>query len=82
VHQIPERHAKHIAITTPPVVREIAAIKLCFPCADLSRARETATRLGGSLYGTDREWRSDAAIVCDGYDSEGNVFQLFQPLPT
>ena len=82
VHQIPERYAKHIVIATPPVVREMTAIKLCFPCADLSRARETAARLGGNLYGTEREWRSDSAIVCDGYDPEGNVFQLFQPLPT
>lgn len=80
VHQIPDRYAKNIAIATPPVVREMTAIKLCFPCADLSRAREAAARLGGKLYDTAREWRSDSAIVCDGYDPEGNVFQLFQPL--
>jgi predicted enzyme related to lactoylglutathione lyase len=80
VQQIPERYAKNIAIATPPVIREMTAIKLCFPCADLSRARETAARLGGNLYGTEREWRSDSAIVCDGYDPEGNVFQLLQPL--
>ncbi len=42
VHQIPERYAKHIEIAQPPVVREMAAIKLCFPCSDLSRAREAA----------------------------------------
>jgi predicted enzyme related to lactoylglutathione lyase len=82
VQQIPERYAKHIVIATPPVVREMTPIKLCFSCADLSRARETAARLGGALYGPDREWRSDSAIVCDGYDPEGNVFQLFQPLTT
>jgi predicted enzyme related to lactoylglutathione lyase len=82
VHQIPERYAKNISISTPPVVREMTAIKLCFPCADLARARETAARLGGSLYGTEREWRSDSATVCDGYDPEGNVFQLLQPLRT
>jgi predicted enzyme related to lactoylglutathione lyase len=82
VHQIPDRYAKNIAIATPPVVREMTAIKLCFPCADLSRARETAARLGGKLYGPDREWRSDSTIVCDGYDPEGNVFQLFQPVRT
>lgn len=80
VHQIPERYAKHIDIATPPVVREMTAIKLCFPCDDLARARETAVRLGGNLYGKEREWRSDSATVCDGYDPEGNVFQLFQPL--
>ena len=80
VHQIPERYAKAIVIATPPVVREMTAIKLCFPCADLSRARETAARLGGKLYDAEREWRSDSTIACDGYDPEGNVFQLFQPL--
>jgi predicted enzyme related to lactoylglutathione lyase len=82
VHRIPERYAKHIVIATPPVVREMTAIKLCFPCPDLAHAREIAARLGGSLYGTEREWRSDSAIVCDGYDPEGNVFQLFQPIRT
>jgi hypothetical protein len=80
VHQIPDRYARNIAISNPPVVREMTAIKLCFPCADLSHAREAAARLGGKLYDSNREWRSDTAVVCDGYDPEGNVFQLLQPL--
>lgn len=79
VHQIPERYAKDIAVRVPPVVRERTSIKLCFPVADLARARETAARLGGALYGPEREWRDESSILCDGYDPEGNVFQLCQP---
>ena len=49
VHQIPERYAKHIAITVPPQVREIGSIKLCFPVDSISAAREAAASLGGCV---------------------------------
>jgi len=78
VHQIPESYAKSIVITTPPFVRENAAIKLSFRVRDLSRARQTASELGGFMNGPDREWSDDAATTCNGHDPDGNVFQLFQ----
>ena len=80
VHQIPERYAKHIAITVPPQVREIGSIKLCFPVDSISAAREEAASLGGCVYGSEREWIYESATVCDGWDSDGNVFQLSQPI--
>jgi predicted enzyme related to lactoylglutathione lyase len=78
VHQIPERYAKNIVIKVPPVVREMTAIKLAFQVESISRSRALASELGGSVYGPDREWKYEGMTVCDGYDSDGNVFQLFQ----
>ena len=80
VHQIPERYAKNIVITVPPQVREISSIKLSFPVDSISTAREVAARLGGCVYGSEREWTYESATVCDGWDSDGNVFQLSQPI--
>jgi predicted enzyme related to lactoylglutathione lyase len=78
VHQIPERYAKNITIEKPPVVREATAIKLAFRVKDIAKARETAAQLGGLIYSSDREWQHDGSTICDGYDSDGNVFQLWQ----
>jgi predicted enzyme related to lactoylglutathione lyase len=54
-------------------------VKLSFRVDSIARAREAAAGLGGAVYGPDREWVDEAATVCDGYDPDGNVFQLFQP---
>jgi predicted enzyme related to lactoylglutathione lyase len=78
VHQIPEQYAKNIVINVPPVVRETGAIKLTFRVDSISRSRQTAAELGGLVYGPDREWINDGTRTCDGYDPDGNVFQLFQ----
>lgn len=76
VHRIPDRYAREIAITVPPTVRERSAAKLVFRVDDIGRAREAAGALGGAVYGPDREWRYRGALVCDGHDPDGNVFQL------
>jgi predicted enzyme related to lactoylglutathione lyase len=78
VHQIPEQYANNIVITSPPVVRESAATKLSFRVDSISRARQSAAELGGLVYGSEREWDNDGSRTCDGYDSDGNVFQVFQ----
>ena len=78
VHQIPDRHANGIVITAPPVVRDRTAIKLSFCVDSISSSRQTAAELGGLVYGPEREWRYESTTVCDGYDPDGNVFQLFQ----
>ena len=78
VHQIPEQYAKNIAIKVPPVVRETAAMKLSFHVESISHSRHTAAKLGGLVYGPEREWSNDEATTCDGYDPDGTVFQLFQ----
>ena len=78
VHAIPERYAKNITITTPPQIRESSAVKLAFRVEDIARAREIAAQFGGAVYATDREWQYEGSMVCDGYDPDGNVFQLWQ----
>jgi len=78
VHQIPEQYTKNIVIASPPVVRESGATKLSFRVDSISRSRQTAAELGGLVYGPDREWSNDGTTICDGYDPDGNVFQLFQ----
>ncbi len=77
VHKIPLRYAKKVKITTPPVVREDNAIKLAFHVADIAKARQIAVSLGGAVYPSEREWTYEGMTVCDGYDPDGNVFQLF-----
>ena len=79
VHQIPDEYAANIRIAVPPKVREISAIKLSLPVASISAARLVAARLGGRVYDADREWEYEEATICDGWDPDGNVFQLFEP---
>jgi predicted enzyme related to lactoylglutathione lyase len=78
VHQIPEHYAKNIKIQTPPAVREATAVKLAFRVASIAKAREVASGLGGVVYPPDREWTYEGSTICDGYDPDGNVFQLWQ----
>lgn len=49
-----------------------------FYVPDLAAARRVARELGGALKSVDDEWRFQDSIVCDGYDPEGNIFQLRQ----
>jgi hypothetical protein len=80
VHRIPADTARSIIIDTPPAVRQQTPMKLGFPVKSLATARASAAKLGGALFGPDREWRYRDRMVCDGYDPEGNVFQLSQLL--
>jgi predicted enzyme related to lactoylglutathione lyase len=80
VHQIPQQYASSIVISVPPKVRELSAIKLSFAVESLARSRDAAARLGGCVYGTEKEWEYEGTVVCDGWDPDGNVFQLFQPV--
>jgi predicted enzyme related to lactoylglutathione lyase len=77
VHGIPERYAKGIAITTPPAVRETSALKLSFKVDSIAATRDAASRHGGCIYAPDREWHVGKKSQCDGWDPDGNVFQVF-----
>ncbi|GAB3359420.1 VOC family protein [Lysobacter tyrosinilyticus] len=81
IHAIPEHIASSIAISVPPIVREEQAIKLLFPVPSLTQARSVASLLGGHLDPAHREWQAAGMRVCNGYDPEGNVFQLRQEVP-
>jgi predicted enzyme related to lactoylglutathione lyase len=77
IHQIQARHARGITVATPPVVREGGALKLALPVKEIAQAREAAAQLGGAVYSPDKEWSYEGSTICDGYDPDGNVFQLF-----
>jgi predicted enzyme related to lactoylglutathione lyase len=78
IHQIPEKYAANIRIGNPPKVRESGAIKLSLPVASIANSRQVAAQLGGRVFDADREWDYEGSTVCDGWDPDGNVFQLFQ----
>jgi predicted enzyme related to lactoylglutathione lyase len=74
--QIPRDIAQSITIAQPPVRRERTPIKLVFFVENIEQARSAAAALGGGLNAADREWDYQGHKVCDGFDPEGNVFQL------
>jgi predicted enzyme related to lactoylglutathione lyase len=79
IHQIPEPYSRNIVISVPPTVRESSSMKLSLPVESISRSRTTAGVLGGCIYDSAREWVDEAGTFCDGWDPDGNVFQVYQP---
>ncbi|MBX3630106.1 MAG: hypothetical protein KF908_09370 [Nitrosomonas sp.] len=78
VVQAPAAIAESIRLTDPPEVREVTPIKLSFQVADIKRTRITVQRLGGGLKEPEATWSWRGALHLDGFDPEGNVFQLRQ----
>ena len=76
IHGIPAAIAASITITEPPQLREETPIKICLPVASIAHARDRAAQLGGRVEPKGKEWQARGFIACDGYDPEGNVFQL------
>jgi predicted enzyme related to lactoylglutathione lyase len=76
IHGIPKTIATQIQITEPPEVREETPIKLCVPVSSIDHARTKATELGGNVGPKSKEWEARGFRACDGYDPEGNVFQV------
>jgi predicted enzyme related to lactoylglutathione lyase len=68
--------AAEITITDPPQRREDTPIKLVLPVHNIAAVRERVPAYGGMLNPPEREWRFQGDSVCDGHDSEGNVFQV------
>jgi hypothetical protein len=62
--------------TGPIHVREDSYVKVCLPVENLASARVRAAALNGELYPPEQEWEARGFRACDGYDPEGNVFQL------
>jgi predicted enzyme related to lactoylglutathione lyase len=62
--------------TRPPSPRTHTAIKPVFYVADLAAARVLAGELRGGVNAAGHEWRFQDCTVCDGFDPEGNIFQL------
>lgn len=76
IHGIPKKISAQIQITEPPQVREETPIKLCVPVTSIDNARTKATELGGKVGPKGKEWEARGFRACDGYDPEGNVFQV------
>lgn len=74
IHSIPPRISKTIVIKTPPVPRDISAIKPVFDVKSLSKAVEQVTLMGGIVIG--RSFTLDGLTRQDIADPEGNVVQL------
>ncbi|HEX7866242.1 MAG TPA: VOC family protein [Variovorax sp.] len=68
--------AAKVQIAQPPEPRENTALKFIFPVASLAAARKLAVEAGGSLKPAGAEWVFNGYRHCDGFDPEGNVFQL------
>jgi len=78
VVQIPKEIAERIEIEEPPARRSTTPIKLVFFIENIEAARTAASSLGGALNPAGGEWLFEGDRVCDGYDPEGNVFQVRQ----
>lgn len=74
--QSPPTIAEKITITNPPNRRENTAIKPVFFIKNIQSIRELAQSHGGFVDHPQKEWEFRDSTVCDGYDPEGNVFQL------
>jgi predicted enzyme related to lactoylglutathione lyase len=79
IHGIPPELAMGITISSPPQLRGDVPIKLCLPVASIASARAKASRFGGMVWPLEHEWEAGNFRACDGYDPEGNVFQLREP---
>lgn len=74
VHAIPPAIAATFEITTPPALREEAAIKPFFTVPSLAAARAHARALGGDVF--EEAWEGPGFRVCNAHDPEGNIVQL------
>jgi len=76
--QAPPTIAEAIVVAEPPVVREDTPVKLSFIVDDVEEVRPVVAGLGGGLAAPDAAWSWRGQLHLDGWDPEGNVFQLRQ----
>jgi predicted enzyme related to lactoylglutathione lyase len=76
VVQAPPQIADTLVIADPPAVREETPVKLSFAVAGIEALRPLIEGLGGGLREAGWSWRGARHV--DGWDPEGNVFQLRQ----
>jgi predicted enzyme related to lactoylglutathione lyase len=78
IHGIPAHIASQIDIASPPELREETPLKPFYRVASLQQARQAAAAHGGAVAPDSKQWAARDFLACDGYDPEGNVFQLRQ----
>lgn len=76
LHAVPEKY--RVGLPDVARAREEAVIKPVFSIDSIDRARQAVVENGGVVYGVDKENRYGSTTYCDGFDPEGNVFQLAQ----
>lgn len=81
IHGIPGELDSSLTSNEVPEVREECNLKLCLPVECIQEARARAVGLGGFIKAEEYEWSARGVKACDGYDPEGNVFQVRAALP-
>ena len=75
--QAPEEFIEAVEIQQPPKARASTPIKpVFFVDREFSEYREKITLNGGCFNPEEKQWEFNGHTVCDGWDIEGNVFQL------
>jgi predicted enzyme related to lactoylglutathione lyase len=74
LHLVPEQYRE--GISSPVAVREEASIKPIFSVTSIESARHAVSELTGQVNDSDTEQTYGESRYCDGYDTEGNVFQV------
>jgi predicted enzyme related to lactoylglutathione lyase len=74
IHAMPASCRAGMVVTSPPRPRENTAIRLFFTIHSFAVSDSLVASLGGKLLA--QSWSGPGFTVRNGYDCEGNVFQL------
>ncbi|MDB9527620.1 hypothetical protein PN498_16610 [Oscillatoria sp. CS-180] len=75
--QAPVEIANSVTLTNPPQPRESTPIKpVFFIDESTSKIRDKIHLAGGHFNPKTKEWTFQGRTVCDGWDLEGNIFQV------
>lgn len=74
LHRVPAQWASEIQI--PPKLREDNPLKPVFEVASIEIARKAVSETHGSVFDQSTEQTYSNRKYCDGFDPEGNIFQL------
>ena len=74
LHLVPEQYRE--GVSSPVQVREEATIKPIFSVSSIADARQAVSELTGRVNDPDTEQTYGKSRYCDGFDTEGNVFQV------
>lgn len=78
IHALPAEIAARVQVGKPPQRRADVALKFFVTVPAIAEAASVAQALGGQVF--DERWQGPGFAVCNAMDSEGNVFQLHEPL--
>jgi predicted enzyme related to lactoylglutathione lyase len=74
LHLVPEQYREGISL--PPRPREDAVIKPIFVVPSVNEARAAVAGLSGQVNSAETEQVYAQSRYCDGFDPEGNMFQV------